>query len=64
MDTETQRALLEKSGSTTLQQKLLHSISMKEFLQLIESKVEFNKDGSSDELRLVNEFLRAFEQEA
>lgn len=58
----------------TLEGKLLSACSMKEFLELAESKVEqttpvHDKEtglfsGSTDELRMVDELLIALEQEA
>ena len=61
MTNESQKEFLDKSGLKTMRNRLLTSCSLKEFLELMESKVEYDQGGSSDELRFVSEFLLALE---
>ncbi len=62
MDEETQKKLLETSPGKSLRSKLLSAVSMKEFLQLIESKVA--KEGNStDELKFVSDFISILEKD-
>jgi hypothetical protein len=64
MNEEDGKNFLKTSGYMSLRKRMLTSCSMKEFLQLIESKVQANPDGKgTDELQFVDNFLKVLEEE-
>ncbi|CDW80714.1 UNKNOWN [Stylonychia lemnae] len=61
---EQQKKIIDGSKQKTLQGKLLSPLTMKEYLELVESKVNFNKQkGTTDELQFIQEFLSVLEVE-
>eukprot|EP00347_Sterkiella_histriomuscorum_P002333 403368555 len=64
LDSDSQKKILDESKATTLFGKLASPITMKEYLQILESKVEIDKkNGQSDELKFVDEFIRLLDKE-
>jgi spore coat polysaccharide biosynthesis predicted glycosyltransferase SpsG len=56
---EEQRAFLVQSGYSNPKAQLLSSLSMKEFLQMVEGRVD-----CANELRIVDQLVFGFDQEA
>ena len=64
MDNKEAVEFLKASGYITMRKKMTCSCTLKEFLQLIESKVSTDPTtGTSDELKFVNDFLRVLDEE-
>lgn len=64
MTDEEAKNYLKTSGYMTIRKRMLASCSLKEFLQLMETKVHPNQDiPGSDELEFVDEFLKILEEE-
>jgi len=49
MDDKEQKAFLVASGYRTMRKRIICSCNMKEFLELIESKVKVDENGNSNE---------------
>ena len=68
MDSETQKKWLDSANNFTLKGKLLSSCSLKEYLELVEMKVEKIGNGMfsgiTDELKFVDDLVIAIEFEA
>ena len=64
MDTKEATDFLKSSGYISMRKQMTSSCTLKEFLELIESKVSTDPvTGASDELKFVNEFLRLLDEE-
>lgn len=63
MDDKSQKDFLQASGYRTMRKRILCSCNMREFLQLIESKITVDELGRTDEKALVEGFIREFNEE-
>eukprot|EP00347_Sterkiella_histriomuscorum_P001424 403372090 len=63
LDDKEQKAFLAASGYRTMRKRILCSCNMREFLQLIESKVTIDENSISNERQFVDDFISEYNEE-
>ncbi|CDW85068.1 UNKNOWN [Stylonychia lemnae] len=63
MDENQQKEFLSASGYRTMRKRILCSCNMKEFLELIESKIVVDENGISNEAQLIDGFIHEYNEE-